>query len=186
MVVCATSALATTLSATFNVDNGFFAYISTDDGVQGTEFLSGESWPTSFSGSVSLTAGVTNYLHVRAYDTGGAAAFMGTFSLSDTGFAFGNGTQSLVTGEGYFQQSTTGWGSYGAVTDHGGHGSILPDWFRPAQADAARFIWSADNAADNEVYFTAAITAAAVPVPASLPLLIGALGVFGLLRRRSR
>src|SRR5437764_6067297 len=100
---CAPDAQATTLSGNMTVDNFFFAFISTSDATLGTQVASGNNWPTTVGiPATTLTPGVTNYLHIEAINQTGPAMFIGDFSLSDTGFTFANGTQSLST-------DTTDW-----------------------------------------------------------------------------
>jgi MSHA biogenesis protein MshQ len=174
---------ATTLTAATSIDNGYEIFISTDDSVAGTLFGSGENWPTTFTDvSPNLTAGVTNYLHIRAYDLGGIAMLIGQFSLSDSNFEFFNGTQTMLTGDAGLQVSVTGFGSgYSATTDQGPDGTS-PWGFRPGIDNSARFVWSSDPDGDDEVYFSAVINATTVPEPAALALFgLGLLGL-GLMR----
>lgn len=184
------SAHATTVTALLNVDNAYNISISTDDSVAGTSFGSGANWVATYSHSTSLTDGVTNYLHIRAVDQGGIAGMLASFSLSDTDFAFANGTQSLLSGEAGLQVSTSGWSGYGATTDLG-HNGIGPWGTRSGNSAQARWVWSSDAHNDNLVYFSAAINyvaqdMSAVPVPASLPLIVGGLALLGGLSTRRK
>ena len=97
-IAIAPGAKATTISGGFNIDNAFFAYISTDNSVLGTLVASGNNWGQTFTFSnFALTAGQTYYLQIEAVNYGGPGAFLGQFSLSGGGFQFSNGTQSLLT-----------------------------------------------------------------------------------------
>lgn len=185
LAVIAGSASATTLSATLNVDNGFTAYISTDDSVAGTSFLTGSSWPVSSIGSTALTAGVTNYLHIYAYDTGGPQGLLGTFSLSDTDFQFGNGTQTLLSGDSAMMVSETGWSGYHAISQDYGANGVAPWGFMAAQSASSHWVWSDGG---DYAYFTVAIesTVPTIPLPASLPFLAVGLGMFGIARARRK
>ncbi len=190
MLSAASFAHATTLTSKTSTDNGYEIFISTNDSLAGTSFGSGENWPTTFTDvSANLTAGVTNYLHVRAYDVGGIAMFIGEFFLSDAGFAFGNGTQSMLTGDAGLQVSLTGFGSgYSATSDLGPDGTG-PWGNRPNINDTARFVWSSDAYNHNEVFFSAAINPTDVPendVPEPGTLAIFGMGLAGLgfMRRR--
>jgi MSHA biogenesis protein MshQ len=136
------AASATTLTSSLNVDNAYEAYISTDDGVAGAIYGSGASWPTTFiQTSAALTPGVVHYLHIKAWDLGPPAALLGQFTLSDSHFAFGNGTQSLLSGSPDLLVSKTGWGGYGPTTDKGANG-VGPWGFMPMVDSAARWVWS--------------------------------------------
>ena len=124
MAVVGASASATSLSAILTSDNAFTAYVSTDDSVEGTEFASGHNWPQQFTGSIELTPGVTNYLHIKAFNDGGPSMFIGSFTLSDSNARFANGTQSLVTNTTEWQGNLTGFGgAYTAPVDLGGDGT---------------------------------------------------------------
>jgi hypothetical protein len=181
---------ATTLTAKTNIDNGYQMFLSTDDSLAGTQFGAGENWPTTFTDTATLVAGVTNYLHIFAYDQGGIAGLLGEFTLSDAGFAFANGLQTLLSGEAGLQVSTTGWSGYGATTGLGSNG-VGPWGYQGAVSPMAQWVWSANAYDDNAVYFTAAITSvappvSAVPLPAGLPLMLAALGGLGMVARRRK
>jgi hypothetical protein len=113
----AAPAAATTLTCTITADDDFMFYVSTDDNVPGTFLGQGTgtdvppSWQTSCTFVFDLTPGVTNYLHVRAWDVHGVkAGFLGEFSLSDPNFHFLNGTQHLVTDPAFWKISDSNFG----------------------------------------------------------------------------
>lgn len=177
---------ATNISASMTVDNGFTAYISTNDSVAGTQIGSGNDWTSTYSFGSTLTSGVTNYLHIYSYDVGGIAAFIGQFTLSDTGFSFANGTQSLLTGTSNWNGSVTGFGSnYQTPIDLGSNGAY-PWNTRPLISNAAHFIWVQDANNVNTAYFSAAITSN-TPVPdggATVAMLGLAVAGLAALRRK--
>jgi hypothetical protein len=191
---------ATTISGTLTADDGVAAYIGTVPGTLGTQAVNGLGtyWGTikSFS-TVALTPGVTNYLQIIAQDGGPPGMFIGSFSLSDTGFHFANATQSLVTGgtgwAGNLQPSSSWALPSGAVTTIGPNG--IGPWGN--LVTGASFVWPADAFSAGQacgncyVSFIAAINPAAVtpqigvPEPLSAALFgTGLLGL-GLLRRRA-
>lgn len=136
------AAHATVLTGSLTADNDFVVYISTDDSIAGTAFGSNSSWPSVTTHSTALTSGVTNYLHVFARDSGGPQMFIGQFSLSDSMFAFANGTQSLLTNTTDWSGNTTGFGQpYTALQDLGPDGTS-PWGNRAGIDDAARYIWT--------------------------------------------
>ncbi|QTN38522.1 HYR domain-containing protein [Cryomorphaceae bacterium] len=101
------------LTGTLSADNGFFAYISTDDNVAGTLISQGNSWPTAFTlNPANLTPGQQYYLHVQAYDQGGPEFFGGTFQVSGA-FEFANGSQTIGTNTTDWQVGLNGWNNYG-------------------------------------------------------------------------
>ncbi len=113
----AVPAAATTLTCTMTADDNFMFYVSTDDSVPGTFLGQGTgtdvppSWQTSCTFVCDLTPGVTNYLHVRAWDVHGVkAGFLGEFSLSDPNFHFLNGTQHMVTDPTFWKISDSNFG----------------------------------------------------------------------------
>jgi hypothetical protein len=158
----AASAGIATLDAAMTVDNLFRASISASATDAGDVFLTGGSWPSTFTGSADVMAPGTYYLHVFAQDTGFPAMFIGNFSLTGDA-AFANGTQNLLTdaSTGDWSASLTGFGAAPAnVFDLGPRGTGPWGLLSPALGDA-RFIWANDPAVGGSpaiVYFTAEFT----------------------------
>lgn len=177
------SASATTLTFTGVADDFFEAYISTNDSVEGTQFLAQtNTWQAgAVTGNVALTAGVTHYLHIRARDVFGAPSMLvGEASLSDAGFSFDNNTQGLLTNATDWKVSLTGFGSnYQTPAVVGQNGQNVWGTHAGISLNALR-IWSTTSGGGGEHYFTARINA--VPEPASMVAL--GLGALALVRRR--
>jgi hypothetical protein len=180
------SADIVTLSAKVNVDNFFEAYLSNSATSLGTQFMSGNSWPTTFTGNVGINLGGTYYLHVRAVDQGAPAMFIGEFTLSNTDGVFvSTGGQSLLTSTTNFTAST---GANPGDTaqpgvDLGANGTS--PWGNMTQiASTARYLWagSPQVGANIPVFFTTEIQV--VPEPLSFSAL-GA-GILVLLRKRRK
>jgi hypothetical protein len=206
-ISAASLASATTLSGSLTADNAFFAYISTDNSTLGTLVASGNNWPTTFTiSAAALTRGVTNYLQIEVINYGLQGGFIGDFTLSDTGFHFANGTQSLST-------DTTNWsGIYNSgnstvvaqpwvqptagVVSFGANG-VSPWGMRPGISAGADWIWPNDanslpggNACANcTVDLSTVITPGMTVTPEPASLLIfgsGVLAVARVLRRKIR
>lgn len=179
----ALSASATNLTLSMVADDFFEAYVSTSDAVQGTQFAAQtNTWQAgTTTGTVALTTGMTNYLHVRARDVFGAPSMIvGVASLSDGGFVFANNSSTLETNTTDWQVSLTGFGSgYFTPTDIGANGSG-PWGTQSGIPLTARRIWS--NQTTGEQYFTVEITS--VPEPGTMAAL--GLGAVALLRRRKK
>lgn len=175
---------ATNLNITTTCDDAFEAFISTNDAVQGTSFLTDDNWwPSVETGSTALTPNVTNYLHIKGWDIYGASsAMIASLSLSDAGFQFDNGGQTLDTDTVYWGLSTSGWGINDLIpTDYGPNGT--GPWGSISGVSAsARFLWSATYGVPG-VYHHFSVRITPVPEPASW-MVLGLLAA-GLRRRRS-
>ena len=181
---------ATSLSSSLNVDNYFSLYVSADDTQLGTLIGSGENWPTTYSFSSGLTAGVTSYIHVVAQNESGPAGFLGSFTLSDSNFKFANGTTSLTTNATDWKVNNTGFGgTFTSAVISGGTNGVGPWWGNAAgNSPTAQWIWSTnaqDNAPDHEfAYFSTTVTA--VPEPETFAMLLAGLGMLGAVARRRK
>jgi hypothetical protein len=99
-ILAATSAVAqsTTLTGEMTADNAFFAYLGTSPSTLGLLVASGNNWPGSFVLTpTGLAPGVTNYLNIEAINYGGPGGFSAVLNLSDAGFQFASGSQTLTT-----------------------------------------------------------------------------------------
>ena len=184
LMLISAHASATLLSGGLNVDNGYVAYVSTNNSVQGTQVGAGNNWGATYQfAGVNLDAGQDYYLHVYAYDQGWIAGFLGEFNLTGSDHLFANGQTNLTTNIIDWDVSTTGWGNYQDATSVGANGS-WPWGYRPGVSSNADWIWSADPYNNDHAYFTTLISAAEVPEPSSLMLL--GLGFVGLMATRKK
>jgi len=179
----AAGASATTLTSNVSMDNDFVAYLATSDNLQGTAFLSGDPWMTTFTGTATLAAGTSYFLHVYGHDQGGIAAFLGQFSLSGTDHQFSNGQTALLTNSSDWKANATGFGDpYSAVTIVGQNGDS--PWGTRPNIGAATWIWSGDANSNDTAYFSTKISA--VPEPESYALMLAGLGALVFVARRQR
>ena len=178
------AASAAMLSGTLNVDNGYVAYISSANNIQGTQVSAGNHWPTAYQFSnVNLTSGQDYYLHIYAYDQGWIAGFLGEFLLTGSGHTFANGDTRFATNTVGWGVSKTGWDNYQDATNWGANGAY-PWGLRPEVDASAEWIWSDNAYDDDQAYFTTLISAVDVAEPSSM-LLMG-LGVAGLFAARKK
>lgn len=169
---------AQTLNAAMTVDNAFTAYVSQSSTTLGTQFLTGNSWPTTYFGSTALAPGA-NYITVFAVD--GAQPAMFIADLDVTGGTFAIGGTELLTGSAGWTVSGSGFnGTYGPTFDLGPNGTGPWGNFG-AISPAARFVWNSPYNAD--LYFRTVVNVP-VPEPASLAAL--GVGAIALIRRRRR
>lgn len=196
-------AAATTVSGNLTADDAFQAFLSTKANVLGTEVASGNFWGSTFTlPATALTPGKTYYLQIEANDGGPPGAFIGSFSLSDANFQFGNGGQTLDTDTvnwmGGFNSSQNSlpqtWVQpTGAVVSDGANG-VGPWGFHSAIDSSAEWIWPADSQSGGTsacagcvVDFMTTITSNVTGVPepgAWALLLVGVLGVGAAMRTR--
>jgi MSHA biogenesis protein MshQ len=186
------SANASLISGSLNVDNGFFAYISTSDDEAGTLVSEGSNWGVTNSfDSYNLDDGVNYFLHVNALDWGYLAGFLGEFTLTGTDHLFSNNTQTALTNSDDWNVSKTGWENYLQASTYGSNG-VTPWGNRAGVDENAQWIWSDTNNVngpiDAEVFFSIAINsisaqqAAQIPEPTSIAIF--ALGLLGLVARK--
>ncbi len=168
-----------TLSGSMTADNEFQASLSTSPTIAGPNWLTGNSWGTTYSGSVEIPSAGTYYLHVRAVDFGRPEMFIGQFSLSSTDAEFSNGTQSLLTNTTDWVVSSSAFGISTSAPVYLGDNGVSPWSLRPSISPSAAFIWAPEYA-NGVAYFTTVITV--VPAPASVAL--AGLGLAAAFRRR--
>jgi MSHA biogenesis protein MshQ len=182
-----TAASAATLTGTLTVDDAFNAYISTSDSGAGTLVATGSTWENPQTFSYGLTPGTTYYLHVDGWDTkGDASGFLGSFSLSGTGFAFSNGVQTLNTNTSDWKASLSGFsGGYVAPDNLGTNGTADP-WYLYAQFpqidSSAQWIWTGTQG-QNGVHSYFSTTIVAVPEPETYAMMMAGLAMMGFIVR---
>ena len=182
------------LSGYFTSDNWYDFYVSTDDTQLGSLFGSSDGsnvepwdWETPENLSlwnITLTPGVTNYIHVVGKDDGKTiAGVLGDITLNNPNFKFSNGTSSLLT-------NTVDWKVYDyyggnllGIVNAGGYANGEGPWeahlggpIANISTDA-RWLWTnGDTNLDlgQTRYFSAAINAVPEPISTALFVLGGA------------
>jgi hypothetical protein len=166
-----------TLAGFATADNFFTASVSTSATAAGPTWFTGNSWPTTFSGTLDITDAGTYYLHVIAQDFGRPEMFIGHFTITGDG-VFANGTQTLVTNDTDWVVSTSNPGvDTTAPIIIGPNGS--GPWGSYSNMPGASFIW-APQYANGIAYFTASFTV----IPAPTTTAAGLLGLVALRRKR--
>lgn len=171
------SAQLATLTANATADNAFQMSISADPLTQGTVFLSGASWNTTYTDSYEFFSPGTFYIHVAAQDFGDPAAFIADMTIDGDGL-FANGSARLITNLTDWTVYTGGFGVGADTLVSRGPDGSSPWGDRSSIGNDALNIWAQSN--PDNVYFTAVVRV--VPSPGSLALLAAA----GLVARRRR
>jgi len=179
------------ISGYFNADNWYDMYISTDDSQLGTLVGSSDrgvfDWATSEdigNWGITLTPGVTNYLHIVAWDDNyNIAGVLGDLHLNNSNYVFSNGTTSLLTNTedwtvrlGSFAESTA------TIVNSGGYtnGSTDSPWYEFLGSSIAnisgdaQMIWTNENGERDlgaTRYFSTSINTVPEPVSTALFLL---------------
>jgi MSHA biogenesis protein MshQ len=180
---------ATTLISDINMDNSYELYLSTNDNVQGELIASGYDpnyyWSRTANNPMTLDKGQDYFIHIRGIDTGGAAAFLGSFSLSGTDHQFANSSITLLTNNKDWQASSSGWGNYTTPTTWGNNG-VSPWGYIPSIAGDATWIWAGDNSNNDVAYFSTKISATPSPNPEPATLLLMGTGLAGFIGARRK
>jgi hypothetical protein len=174
-----TTSQATSISFYATADNQFTMYLSTNPTVAGTQIGSGTDWSTTYSGSGTLTPGVTNYLQVYGVNAGAEAGFIGQFTLSDTDFEFANGTQYVLSNATDWFVSATGYNAAPNVATDEGQNGVGPWFTRPNIDTNARWIWT-DVPTGDKAYISIPIYSTFTPVPLPPAVLLLGSGLIGL------
>jgi hypothetical protein len=205
-ILVATTAVAqaTTLTGNMTSDNAFFAYLGTSPSTLGTLVASGNDWTASFVlPPTGLAPGATNYLNIEAINYGGPGGFSAVLNLSDTGFQFANGSQTLTTDPSNLASWLGGYNS--------SNSAVTPQtWIQPTgfvlqdlsyswgnRAGTPNWIWPSDPSSSSDQFntcgfctvdFSVAITSVGgVPEPSTWAmLLLGFAGVGFIAYRRKQ
>ncbi|WP_334106503.1 PEP-CTERM sorting domain-containing protein [Methylobacillus sp.] len=160
----------------------------------GTTIFSGNHWGMAYGFiNYALTPGQNYYLHVVAtnldFQSHGYfvdAGFLGSFSLSDAGFSFANGTQTLVTNTTDWTVSASrGFWEVPAETPVGDRTNGAAPWGQHLGIDSnATWIWHSSN--NTQVAYFSTMITAAVPEPSSYALLLAGMGILGFAASRKK
>jgi len=179
-------------------DNGFMAFLSSDNATLGNQVAAGGNCSATYSFSgVTLTPGVVNYLQIEAVNWGGAGGFIGDFTLSDTSFHFANGTQYLLTepvewsgiyNDGNTSVTSQSWIAPTYAVYSEGYNGVGPWGLRGGIDSDAQWIWTSDSwvCGNCTIDLSVAIYPNAVsPEPGTMVMLgSGILAITGALRRK--
>ncbi|PKD41481.1 hypothetical protein CWO84_04965 [Methylomonas sp. Kb3] len=188
---------STLLTSVFTADNAFEAYVSSSaTSISSAAILSGNDWGSTYSSVDNLTTTSVSYLILKVTNQGGPGAALGTFTLSNNDYLFGNGANTISTGG-------TGWSMYvdslanpaSPIVAEGANG-ISPWGFHSGIDSSAQWVWYYNSintngagawGSDNStVYLVTSITPAAVPVPGAIWFMgTGLLGFLGLKRKQA-
>ncbi len=156
----APSTASGSVTVKLNVDNGYYYYISTDDTVNGTQIDYGNpngpyEWGTTASYTTALTPGVKNYVHIIAMNTGGPAGFLGSFTLSGSGFTFENNQQSLSSNvSSGLHANMTAFGASDLTLSDLGVNSVGPWGTMDGQPTDAHWIWAGPITENATIYIS--------------------------------
>ena len=207
---CAASAGAATLQLNLTADNQFAVYVSSSDSVVGTFVGSGNQWGTTYSFSDPLSGPAPQYIHVIAVNwtsnnglwgspgtLNGTGAnpdgFIGSFSISGSGYKFADGSTTLSTDTTDWRASPAGsspystipgWtGATGTPQSYGLNGAG-PWGTRPSISSGAEWIWSnPDNGNYSE--FSTTISSS-VPEASTWAMLLSGFAALGFVGYRKR
>ena len=115
--------------------------------------------------------------------------FLGPFALSDTGFYFSNGGQTLLTNTTDWRATPqpnqgSSWSAPSGAPISLGLNGAFPWGFQSGFSSQAQWIWASPDLS-GETFFSTTISGA-VPEPASWALMIGGFGLAGAVLRRRR
>lgn len=188
---------STLLASTFTADNVFEEYISSSaNSISGSSILSGSNWSATYSSLSSLNAITVSYLILKITNQGGPGAALGTFTLSDNSYSFGNGGNKISTGDSGWSMHVDSLSNPATPIINQGANGIHP-WGNHAGIDPnAQWVWYYNSINTNgagawgddrsTVYLVTSITPATVPVPSAVWLMASAfLGFLGLKRKKA-
>ncbi|WP_445368901.1 hypothetical protein ACH5Y9_05880 [Methylomonas sp. BW4-1] len=86
---------STLLTSVFTADNAFEAYVSSSaTSISSPAILSGNDWGITYSSVDNLSTTSVSYLILKVTNQGGPGAALGTFTLSNNDYLFGNGANT--------------------------------------------------------------------------------------------